>query len=397
MQASAQQELAQLRAARAQYAKEKETLGEQLTDWKAQIARKKDIIAQLEQTVAELQKPDGRRTGLLRCAAEYGRSDSAGPKSEEALDGKQQPAAARNLGPSSEELALGCRIAAAVAAGPNADLSFGWSKEDYDKEFAVEEGSQMQQFFGKLSREQRLVWEIQNPPEYSLRVDRQLLGELKKAGRRHEVDLLVTAAGPPSDREREYRPLLWLRHNPELDANYVEPSVLSTSLLMLACQAGYGDTARELISRGADPRHVNRENSTALLTACRRRSWDCVRLLLESRADPNETVSGTSLLIWAAGLLDVKKEQQTAGPVSQPSSEPLVPLLLEFSAEPNATDARGQTALMHAAARDKTKVCEALIAARADPTVKDSDGKTAVEVAIESQHFGISDWLETLM
>mmetsp|Transcript_101715 Transcript_101715/g.270576 ORF Transcript_101715/g.270576 Transcript_101715/m.270576 type:complete len:396 (-) Transcript_101715:71-1258(-) len=395
MQAPPHQELASLRTARAQFLKEKETLNDQLADWKAKITQKKEIIANLEQTVAELQKPEGRRTGLLRCAAEFGRVDAttegAGAEAGEPAPGS------RGTGPTSEELALGIRLAEAVAVGPSAELSFGWSREDFDKEFSVEEGSQMQQFFSKLSCEQRLVWEMQNPPEYSLRVDRQLLAELRKAGRRGDVELLITAAGPPGDREREYRPHLWLQHHPELDASYVEKTAQSTSLLTLACRAGFGGVARELLGRRADIQHVNKDNSTALLSACRRRSWDCARLLLEARADANETVGGSSLLVWAAGLLDVKKDQLAAGLPSQPSSEPLVPLLLEFAAEPNTADAKGRTALMHAAGKDKTKVCEALIAARADPSVKDGEGKTAVEVAIEHQHFGLADWLETLM
>ncbi|CAE8719893.1 unnamed protein product, partial [Polarella glacialis] len=283
-------ELAALRAANALLAKEKDQLDAEMASWDAQIAQRREILAELEKTVAELQKPDGEAQldGMIRCAAEFLSGPSPPPQRSVPSPDPQQEV----------ELELMRRVADAVSGCSAASQSLGWGEADFQREF-VGNGSAATllstQFLAKLSPEQRLVWELQNPVEFCPRVDRQLLEDLRKEGSwgSEQRELLVAAVGPPTQKEREYRPLLWLQHH-ELDVKHVEPGAGGASLLALACRGGFCDVARALLERRADVALAGAVDALALSATPQGQSSSStklLRLLLEFRADIDQEIS----------------------------------------------------------------------------------------------------------
>ncbi|CAE8712497.1 unnamed protein product [Polarella glacialis] len=279
-----------LRAANALLAKEKDQLDAEMASWDAQIAQRREILAELEKTVAELQKPDGEAQldGMIRCAAEFLSGPSPPPQRSVPSPDPQQEV----------ELELMRRVADAVSGCSAASQSLGWGEADFQREF-VGNGSAATllstQFLAKLSPEQRLVWELQNPVEFCPRVDRQLLEDLRKEGSwgSEQRELLVAAVGPPTQKEREYRPLLWLQHH-ELDVKHVEPGAGGASLLALACRGGFCDVARALLERRADVALAGAVDVLALSATPQGQSSSStklLRLLLEFRADIDQEIS----------------------------------------------------------------------------------------------------------
>jgi len=373
--------------------------------WNAKVADQKNLISKLEEAVAELQKPDGKREGLIRSAAEYramkepqsksvknnaGNERLQEPSVDENPEGftgslvrqedktcglESQTGSAKATEVPSQELALSKRLAAAMRETPHIQRHF--EAEDFEREFPAEGGDHKEQLLRKLPPERRLLWEIQNPTEVSIKVDRRLHAELLAANRSPEADLLLTLAGPASVADKQYRPLLWLRHQNKLNAAYSEPTQQNTSLLTAACQAGFTDVALELLQRSADVNHATKDCSTPLLAACDVQNWDCARLLLESRADVNQVVGGSSTLT----RLMAKHSQALA-------------LLHEYHADLNSFDGAGHTALMVAASQGNECACRALLTARADPHARSAEGKTAVSEAQAGKHYKLAAWLD---
>lgn len=133
-----------------------------------------------------------------------------------------------------------------------------------------------------------------------------------------------------------------------------------------------------LLSRGADPNTQTNENGASVLAGLAYvNELECIRILLRSGADPNRgrDVSGETPLHHAL----------TA---SEPSRTPLVKLLLDHGANPNARttpgvpsynfwrDARtrGETPLHRAAAFSPRETIELLLAAGADRALRDVNG-----------------------
>ena len=68
-------------------------------------------------------------------------------------------------------------------------------------------------------------------------------------------------------------------------------------------------------------------------------------------------------------------------------------ILLNAQADVNAQDQYGYTALHHSASKGNLSTTELLLSARADPSLVNSVGKTAVDVALDSQHHDICQLL----
>lgn len=324
-----QQEMAALHAQRGELTRGRRELLAELADWDAQLALKREIVEKLQNTVAELQKDGGSSEGLPRCAAEVQQQAAAaqnasairGAAAESLVEGagaesaagaaalaleaeeagqSPEPAAAPSSTALAEDMML--RLAAAVAKGASAPVVMGWEAEDFDREFG-EPSDPSQQFLEQLTEEQRLLWELQNPPEHSLRTDRKLLGDLTASGKLSEVNLLLAASGAPTLKELQYRALLWLRHRPKLDTSYVEEAMMSTSLLGLACGKGFDDVARELLERRADANRGDAEGRTPLMLAAATDSLHACRALVHAGADvgAKDRQGATASLVAARG------------------------------------------------------------------------------------------------
>lgn len=377
-----QQEIMALRTVQADLAKEHTGLSAEVEDWNRKIEKKKEIIAALEKTVVELKNPDCQRDGLVRCSAEFEAVQRAA-----AMGLSASASAVTNISDVDEEekaralaeFNLSQRVADAIARGPLTEaptLTFGDS--GFENEFGA--GRPQEESLQQMSAEERLFWELRHPIKENPRLDQALCAELKQAGRTPEIDVLVASVGPPTAKERQYRPLLWLWKHTDLQVNFLDPSSHDgASLLILACCMDFPDVCHELVRRGADVQHVDKSGRTAIVSACHCRSWGCVRILLENGASANEEIDGTRLLTWAAGL------ENTAGVGVQ--------LLLDFGAESCTVGPDGRTPLMVAAAKGDDAACSALLSARADPNAQEGSGQTAAQLAAGAGHASLAQRL----
>lgn len=121
------------------------------------------------------------------------------------------------------------------------------------------------------------------------------------------------------------------------------------------------DTARLLLSAGANAKAENRYGVTPLSLACTNGNEAFVRLLLAAGADPNTTLHGGETALMTAARTG------RVGPVQA---------LLGAGAKLDATDRKGQTALMWAADDGNAAVVELLVKAGADVHARLKSGFT---------------------
>ncbi len=156
---------------------------------------------------------------------------------------------------------------------------------------------------------------------------------------------------------------------------------------------------KELLSRGVDPNVRGNFGVTALHWAVSKGDIEMVKLLLDHGADPNiKDLAGGTPLHWAvaAGFPDI------------------VELLLERGADPNARDNAGNTPL-HIAAMghisetaemffelaprfgleypyDRLDIIRILLEYEADPTARNNNGQTPIDIALKYQNDEVA-WL----
>eukprot|EP00931_Biecheleriopsis_adriatica_P090538 TRINITY_DN64504_c0_g1_i2.p1 TRINITY_DN64504_c0_g1~~TRINITY_DN64504_c0_g1_i2.p1 ORF type:complete len:247 (+),score=58.77 TRINITY_DN64504_c0_g1_i2:484-1224(+) len=230
---------------------------------------------------------------------------------------------------------------------------------------------------------------MQNPPESNPDFDTAKYTRLIGEGRQREAEQMIEAEGGPTLEQMQRSPLEVLRKYPDLEPNWCDAAYHDCSLLQWACSMGYDEVVKELLARKADPRHASRSGVTCLATACAQSWTACALQLLQARADPNEVVEPTgrqSLLMWASRIEYSDKD-------GKPAANPFVEMLLQCRCDVNATDSRGQTALMHASTHGSELAVEALLAARADVDAEDVEGNTSLKIALKYYHGKISSML----
>jgi ankyrin repeat protein len=187
-----------------------------------------------------------------------------------------------------------------------------------------------------------------------------------------------------------------------------------TALLLAAMSDQSAETVALLLARGADPKALDRDQTSTLSAAAIGNDTESLRLLLKAGAPVNQAnVAGNTPLMNAAsnGNLESVKlllaaganvNAQSAAPAQQvkngtinlgrftplilasaygPAS--VVKALLDAGANVNATEARGMTPLMYAAATDHgdIEIARMLIARGADLNIKSTAGETALDWA----------------
>jgi ankyrin repeat protein len=128
-----------------------------------------------------------------------------------------------------------------------------------------------------------------------------------------------------------------------------------------------------LLARGADPKFGDATGKAPIVYAAARGFHGIVRKLLDKGVDVN-TVYGNdlTLLMWSAGH---------ANDVPEGDGVATVALVLERGAKIDAVDNRGRTALMTAAELGHAAIVRQLLAAGAQRTTRDREGKTALDLA----------------
>ena len=187
-----------------------------------------------------------------------------------------------------------------------------------------------------------------------------------------------------------------------------------TALLLAAMSDQSAETVRLLLERGADAKVLDREQTSTLVAAAFGNDTESLRQLLKAGAPVNQaSIAGTTPLMNAAsnGNHDAVKLLLAAGAnVNAQSGAPgqqvkngmidlgrftplilasafgpasVVKSLLDAGANVNATEVRGMTPLMYAAATDHgdIEIARMLVARGADLTVKSTAGETALDWA----------------
>uniref|UniRef100_A0A0G4I6K2 Uncharacterized protein n=1 Tax=Chromera velia CCMP2878 TaxID=1169474 RepID=A0A0G4I6K2_9ALVE len=133
-----------------------------------------------------------------------------------------------------------------------------------------------------------------------------------------------------------------------------------------------------LISAGADPNVQQEEHGSALCCASRCGLWESVRLLLSAGANPNSQNSdGFSSLLYAAEALHME----------------MVECLLYHGADPNLVEeSEGQSVLFTVVKKGGlVRLVDLLIKSGADLTLRDKQGRTALDFAEERGNVRVAD------
>lgn len=159
------------------------------------------------------------------------------------------------------------------------------------------------------------------------------------------------------------------------------------SVLMRAVQRGHMDTARILIDAGAEVNYRGFMGKTALYNAVENGRWNMVQMLLNAKADVN-TVSyaGISPLMEAAkmGNLRLTQELINSGADVNIIERP------DLGFTNQGDGSAGMTALMFASRGGHKDVVKALLGANAQATVRNANGKLAIDEARDNGYEGIA-------
>ena len=163
------------------------------------------------------------------------------------------------------------------------------------------------------------------------------------------------------NRQREMvRLLLEKGALPNANAVYRDPD---TTPLMIAAERGDSGIVCLLLDAKADPNPKTTNGYSALLGAIWSDQADLVKLLLAHRADANARKDGIPLLETALR-----------------STNAVFATMLEAKPDLNARNAKGRTALHLAVQSGLVEKAEMLLAAGADPNIRDNDGLTPLDL-----------------
>jgi ankyrin repeat protein len=192
-----------------------------------------------------------------------------------------------------------------------------------------------------------------------------------------EQERLITLSKTPESNsleKEEMQKLLAQGVNPNVKDEY------GFSPLYYACSGNNSKVTQLLLNYGADANMIyqhEEKSTTALLLVLRKprndyvHKWLLVSLLLSGKADPNfANQNGDAPLFFAV------RGDNTTGSLTK--------LLITNGAAVNHTNKNGNTALHEAVKINNKKAAQALLEHGADATLKNKKGKSALDLAIES-------------
>jgi len=165
------------------------------------------------------------------------------------------------------------------------------------------------------------------------------------------------------------------------------------------------DLIREMIKKGANVNHPDKHQLTPIHKVAINDRPECLDALIEGKVDPNAVFLGERAISIAARqnrdqvlkrLLDYPQTQKdvknetggtvlhfaSAGMVDSPGA---IDLLIKAGLDVNAQDQRGNTPVMVACFFNKPAIVKSLVAAKADLTIKNNEGKDAAALCDERE------------
>jgi ankyrin repeat protein len=175
----------------------------------------------------------------------------------------------------------------------------------------------------------------------------------------------------------------------EAGADYSVVNRTGASPLYIAATLGSADVVQRLLDAGADPNSVlTGEEETWLMLTAHTGDVAAVTRLLEAGADPNATqIRGQTAAMWAAaeGHADVVALLAAAGADLNAASI--------ASTKPERRPAGGMTALLFAARQGHVDAVRTLIEAGADVNLAGADNTSPLLIAIVNGHYDIANML----
>lgn len=150
-----------------------------------------------------------------------------------------------------------------------------------------------------------------------------------------------------------------------------QPLPAGGTLLLQAVDADRRDKVQLLLAHGANPNRSSGDEAPALMRAVQAGQPELVALLLAARADASRLHQGLSPLQVAVrkNRADLARQLLAAG--------------ADINAQAGTVTGRGDTALHHAAREGQNELYELLLASGASSTLRNGEGKTALELRAE--------------
>lgn len=139
--------------------------------------------------------------------------------------------------------------------------------------------------------------------------------------------------------------------------------------LIISSSIGNNDLVKLLLERGCDPNAVTENGTTALHYACSKNHVETARLLLQHKADTS--------------ICDNYGQSPLHRAASKGNSKIVDLLLSEYKAAPNLTDVCGNSPLHMACEEERIDTCKLLLKYKADPYLKNKEGKTPVDFSFD--------------
>lgn len=154
-----------------------------------------------------------------------------------------------------------------------------------------------------------------------------------------------------------------------------------TKLVNAVLANHYNEVLHLLLDVGVNPNQISTEGLTPLGQATDHNRDDIAILLLKCGADPN--FYGSEGVETFPLVSAIRHENHH-----------LVDYLLQSGANPNWASDRGHTPLMTAGHIGNDDLVFSLLAFSADPTMKSKDGRTALDIAVENEHYKIAHMIQ---
>ena len=136
-------------------------------------------------------------------------------------------------------------------------------------------------------------------------------------------------------------------------------------------QSGRGcikNIVHAIIDHGAHVNATNKYNQTALTIACVKKNANAINVLLNADANPNTADADGHTCLHVAVIKECSKEVLQA--------------IIDHGVDVNATNKRNQTALTIACINKDESAINVLLNARANPNITDADGDTCLHIAV---------------